>query len=71
MKPSWTSLDLTEIHLANIQTFFHSEVTSILSFIDQNLELEPENTNLLPRDYYKEFQELSKPFLAGNIDPEA
>ena len=65
MKTAWSSLDLTDIRLPHIPSFYRAEAASLLSFI--NTRLEPQNVHLLPRGDYKEFLELAKIILGGDI----
>ena len=58
MKPSWSSLDLSDIRLPYILTIYNGDVTSLLTFVDHCLETE--NAEFLPRDDYKEFLKLAK-----------
>ena len=65
MKTAWSSLDLTDIRLPHIPFFYRAEAASLLLFI--NTRLEPQNVHLLPRGDYKEFLELAKIILGGDI----
>ena len=66
LKTSWSSIDLSDIHLPDIPSFYRSDADSLLLFI--NHRLEPENAHMLPRCDYKEFLELAKLFLGGRIE---
>ena len=57
MKPSWTTLDLTDIRIPTIPTPFKADTASLLTFIQHRLK--PEQASLLPRDDYREFLELA------------
>ena len=57
MKPSWTTLDLTDIWRPTIPTPFKADTASLLTFIQHRLK--PEQASLLPRDDYREFLELA------------
>ena len=63
MKPSWTTLDLTDIRRPTIPTPFKADTASLLTFIQHRLK--PEQASLLPRDDYREFLELALLILGG------
>ena len=56
MKPSWTTLDLTDIRRPTIPTPFKADTASLLTFIQHRLK--PEQSSLLPRDDYREFPDI-------------
>ena len=63
MKPSWTTLDLTDIRRPTIPTPFKADTASLLTFIQHCLK--PEQGSLLPRDDYREFLVLALLILGG------
>ena len=63
MKPSWTTLDMTDIRRPTIPTPFKADTASLLTFIQHRLK--PEQASLLPRDDYREFLELALLILWG------
>ena len=67
LKPrKWNSLDLSEISLPTIPPSYKAEVSDLLSFI--NTCLEPDSSHLIPKDDYKEFLELAKMILGGEVE---
>ena len=65
LKPLWDSLDLTIITLPKIPPSYKAEVPDVLSFINRCLH--PDNSTLLPRDDNREFLELAKMILGGDV----
>ena len=63
MKPSWSTLNLSDILLPTIPATFKEETQLLLSFIHHRLK--PENADLLPWDNYKELFELALLILGG------
>ena len=64
MKLSWSTLNLSDILFPTIPAIFKEDQTQLfLSFIHHRLK--PENADLLPWDYYKEFFELALLILGG------
>ena len=66
LKTSWDSLNLADLQLPTIPSYYQKKVPALLAFI--NYRLEPENAHLLPRCDYKELLELAKLFLGGCIN---
>ena len=65
LKPLWDSLDLTNIILPKIPPSHKAEFPDVLSFINRCLD--QDNSTLLPRDDYREFLELAKMILEGDV----
>ena len=63
LKESWDSLDLSDLKLPDIPALYKTEKEELLSFINTKLE----DTDNLPRCDYKEYLELAKLILGGNI----
>ena len=66
LKPSWETLDLTDITLPKIPPSLKEKVPEVLSFINNCLQ--PDNSSLLPRDDYREFLELPKMILGDCVE---
>ena len=66
MKHAWTSLDLvTSFSRPQIPAIYHRDAPTVLSFVCSCLK--PENDDVLLRDDYKEFLELTEYFLVETL----
>ena len=63
---TWNSLELDNFRPPLIPRAYKDDVEPLLSFI--NKQLDGENQDKLPRGDYKEFLELAKIFLGGDVD---
>ena len=63
---TWNSLELNNFRPPLIPRAYKDNVEPLLSFI--NKQLDGENQDKLPRGDYKEFLELAKIFLGGDVD---
>ena len=63
---TWNSLELNNFRPPLIPRAFKDDVKPLLFFI--NKQLDEENQDKLPRGDYKEFLELAKIFLGGDVD---
>ena len=63
---TWNSLELNNFRPPLIPRAYKDDMEPLLSFI--NKQLDGENQDKLPRGDYKEFLELAKIFLGGDVD---